>query len=103
VLELPSGTYRAAAIRAYDRKTGLWAIWWVDGRNPHGRLDPPVKGRFENGVGRFYSDDSIDGKPIRVRYTWTYHAPDAAHWEQAYSSDGGTTWETNWQMDFTRD
>ncbi|HOX71184.1 hypothetical protein [Dokdonella sp.] len=103
VIELPSGTYRATAVRAYDRTTGLWAIWWVDGRNPHGRLDPPVKGCFDDGIGRFYCDDSIDGNPIRVRFTWTYGAPDHAHWEQAYSSDAGETWQTNWLMDFRRD
>ena len=102
VLHRPGGTYRAAAVRAYDPGTGLWAIWWIDGRSPHGSLDPPVKGRFENGVGRFYSDANVDGKPIRVRYTWSHSGPDAAHWEQAFSTDAGATWETNWTMDFTR-
>lgn len=103
VLNPPSGSYRAAAVRAYDAKTGLWAIWWVDGRNPHGVLDPPVSGRFENGIGRFYADYIQNGKPMRVRYTWTHATPDTAHWEQASSADAGKTWETNWKMDFTRD
>lgn len=102
ILNPASGSYRAAAVRAYDAKTGLWAIWWVDGRNPHGSLDPPVRGRFENGVGHFYSDYSQDGKPMRVRYTWTHATPSSAHWEQATSSDAGATWETNWIMEFTR-
>src|SRR5688572_21388861 len=57
VLHRPGGTYRAAALRAYDPATGQWAIWWCDGRSPHGPIDPPVKGGFEQGVGRFYSDD----------------------------------------------
>jgi hypothetical protein len=33
---------------------------------------------------------------------WTSAGPDAARWEQAFSADGGKTWETNWIMDFTR-
>lgn len=103
VLELPGGTYRAAAVRAFDRDTGLWSIWWLDGRYPGRRLDPPVKGRFENGVGLFHCDDVINGKPTRVRFTWTYSGPDSARWEQAFSEDGGCTWATNWIMDFERD
>lgn len=102
VLHRPSGTYRAAAVRAYDPATGQWAIWWVDGRAPHGPLDPPVKGSFEKGEGRFYSDDTLNGQPIRVRYLWRVINADSARWEQAYSHDGGQTWDTNWTMDFAR-
>jgi len=102
VLDSPNGRYRAAGMRAYDPKTGSWAIWWVDGRDPHGAIDPPVKGRFDNGVGRFYSDGMVNGKPVRTRYQWSHADADHAHWEQASSSDGGKTWETNWTMEFTR-
>jgi hypothetical protein len=102
VLNPPGGTYSAVGLRSYDPKSGQWAIWWLDGRNPFGTLDPPVKGRFENGVGNFYSDDMLNGKPIRVRYTWSHITPKSARWEQAYSPDLGKTWETNWVMDFQR-
>lgn len=102
VIELPSGTYRAKAIRAFDPETKSWAIWWVDGRNPHGKLDPPVIGCFEDGVGTFYCDDTIGGKPTRVRFTWVFRAPDSARWEQAFSMDAGASWDTNWTMEFSR-
>ena len=48
----------------------------------------------------FYADDQFKGKPIRVRYLW--NASTTPHWEQAFSNDGGKTWETNWEMDFTQ-
>jgi hypothetical protein len=102
VINLPEGSYRAVGLRAYDPKTGQWAIWWLDGRNPFGDLDPPVKGRFENGVGSFYTDDTLRGKPIRVRFVWSKVGPSSAHWEQSFSPDGGKTWEMNWAMDLTR-
>ncbi len=102
VLDMPEGSYRAVSLRAYDTKTGTWAIWWLDGRDPFATLDPPVKGRFENGVGTFYADDTFKGKPIRVRFLWSHITPISAHWEQAFSPDGGKTWETNWIMDITR-
>jgi hypothetical protein len=102
VFNTPGGGYRGVTLRAYDAKSGQWAIWWLDGRNPFGELDPPVKGRFENGVGTFYADDTLRGKRIRVRFIWSQITANAAHWEQAFSSDGGKTWETNWVTDFRR-
>lgn len=100
--DTPEGIYRGVAPRAYDPKTGLWAIWWIDGRNPHGALDPPVKGRFVHGIGTFYASDTLRGKPIKVRFIWSQITPNTAHWEQAYSGDGGRTWETNWIQDVRR-
>lgn len=97
----PDGTYYGLTVRTYDPKTGTWSIWWHDGRNP-GDLDPPVKGRFKDGVGTFYSDDTLRGKPIKVRFTWSGITATAAHWEQAFSGDGGKIWETNWTADFSK-
>lgn len=102
VFKKPEGTTTGVGLRAYDPKTAQWAIWWIDGRDPHGALDPPVKGRFQNGIGTFYADGMLNGKPARTRFVWSKITATSAHWEQAYSSDGGKTWETNWYMDFTR-
>lgn len=100
-IDLPDVAYRAAAIRSFDPATGLWSIWWLDGRQPH-RLDVPVVGRFEHGTGLFYADDTLDGTPIKVRFTWSAIDADTPRWEQAFSDDRGETWETNWTMDFVR-
>jgi len=101
-LKKPEGTYYGVTVRTYDPKKGVWSIWWFDGRDPSGDLDPPVRGRFKDGVGTFYSDDTLRGKPIKVRFTWSDIAESAAHWEQAYSGDGGKTWETNWTAEFSK-
>ena len=98
----PQGDTRGLAIRAYDPASRTWAIWWIDSRASHGALDPPVKGRFENGVGNFYSDGEMNGKPMRTRFTWSQITKTSARWEQAYSFDAGKTWETNWVMEFKR-
>jgi hypothetical protein len=86
VLDLPGGAYRATAMRAYDPEKKQWSLWWLDGRTP-GHLDPPVVGRSESGVGRFYADDTFSGKPIRVRFLWTRVTSNTPHWEQAFSID----------------
>ncbi|MBA4219092.1 MAG: DUF1579 domain-containing protein [Roseateles sp.] len=101
LLHLPSGPYRAATMRSFDAATGTWAIWWLDGRLPHS-LDVPVRGAFEDGIGRFYADDQLDGRPIRVRFTWFIGSDGHPRWEQAFSPDGGVSWETNWSMEFRR-
>jgi hypothetical protein len=98
----PSGITHGIGLRAYDPKTMQWAIWWIDSRDPFGALDPPMKGRFNKGVGTFYSDGTLNGKPIRTRFIWSHITPTSARWEQAYSSDAGKTWETNWIMEFQR-
>jgi hypothetical protein len=98
---MPGARYRAVALRIFDPAKERWSIWWLDGRYPD-RLDVPVVGGFEEGRGAFYADDTLDGRPIRVRFRWFVHDADAARWEQAFSDDGGATWETNWTMDFAR-
>ena len=98
----PDGVTYGVALRAYDSKTGQWAIWWVDGRNPHGPLDPPTVGHFDNGVGTFYWDGEANGKPVRTRFVWSHITPTSARWEQAHSYDAGKTWDPNWIMEFQR-
>lgn len=100
VLDDPTGPYRAEGLRRFDPKTGLWSIWWWDGR--FAEIDPPVTGRFENGVGTFLGDSVLDGRPIRVRYVWDMPAQGMPRWRQAFSADRGASWETNWIMEFRR-
>lgn len=102
VVELPSGPYRAVSVRAFDPEANLWSIWWIDGRYGRPPLDPPVRGRFENGVGTFMAEEMFEGRPIRVRFLWSDITPSAARWQQAFSEDGGKSWETNWVMELER-
>lgn len=100
VIHLPDGDYRALTLRSFDAASGLWSIWWLDGRYP-GRLDTPMVGGFKNGKGYFYADDTHKGQAIRVRFLWTQCSElQQPRWEQAFSTDGGISWETNWVMDF---
>lgn len=101
LLRMPSGAVRAIAVRDYDAVQGTWAIWWLSTAAPHA-LDVPVIGRFENGVGTFLAEDTFQGRPILVRFLWLQTDGPRPRWEQAFSEDAGTTWETNWTMDFAR-
>lgn len=98
--------YVGLSLRLFSPQTGSWSIYWLDnqtgGLDANGLLLNPVVGRFENGIGVFEGDDVLDGRPIRVRYTWCDIGPDSARWEQAMSDDGGQHWEMNWRMLFRR-
>lgn len=85
--------------RTFDVDAQRWSIRWVDAS---GALGAPVHGRFEGGVGRFEGDDSCAGRPVKVTFLWEPGAATGPRWTQAFSYDGGATWETNWVMTFTR-
>ncbi|MCV2367967.1 DUF1579 domain-containing protein [Roseateles oligotrophus] len=106
LLCMAEGAYRAVTLRSFDAASGLWSIWWLDGRHP-GRLDVPVVGGFSDAsgerIGLFYADDTLNGQAIRVRFLWTPRSElGQPRWEQAFSVDGGLSWESNWVMDFSR-
>jgi len=98
---LPGGSYIGVTLRTFDAKIGTWRIYWFDSRYPE-VTDPPMVGRFENGVGIFLAEHIFEGKPVRVRFLWSRPDAETCRWEQAFSADGGATWETNLTMDFSR-
>ena len=89
------------AVRLYNPKTHQWTIYWANRKN--GVFDAaPQTGQFEGGRGEFYGQDTLDGRAIYVRFTWTNTTSPAPHFEQAFSADGGKTWEVNWITEQTR-
>jgi hypothetical protein len=88
------------SFRFFDPQSKTWAIHWVDNRV--GVLEPPVIGSFSGDVGIFKGPDVFRGRPITVRFIWSGVTTARPRWEQAFSPDGGQTWETNWVMEFTR-
>jgi hypothetical protein len=96
----PAGAYHAAAFRHVNLVDGEWSIHWFDPRLAV--VEPPVRGRFKDGVGTFVANDHLHGRPIVVRYVWSDITAKSARWEQAFSEDGGASWEVNWVMDFHR-
>jgi hypothetical protein len=95
-----SGGFTGMAFRFYDRAKQRWSIYWADSR--FGVLEPPVVGSFAGNVGTFEGNDLFEGRPIRVRFVWSRLDTPSPRWEQAFSADGGLTWETNWVMEFRR-
>lgn len=100
-LRIPARDFSGLGIRLLDPQTGLWADFWVNGRD-RVLTGPPTTGVFENGVGAFIADDVDDGHPIKVKGVWDKITPKSCRWYQATSRDGGKSWEENWIMEWTR-
>ncbi|MEQ4720105.1 hypothetical protein [Nonomuraea sp. B19D2] len=97
----PTKGFSGLTVRVFNHETRQWSIYWAS--SSRGVLDTrPMVGAFEGNRGEFHGEETHEGGPVRCRFIWTVNGPDAARWEQAFSADGGQTWETNWTMDFSR-
>ena len=93
----PSGEIVGVALRLYDPTARQWSLNYATARG--GTLTAPVYGGFRDGRGEFYGTDTLDGRLILVRFIISDITATSCHFEQAYSADGGRTWEVNWIAD----
>ncbi len=92
---------KAQTLRLYNPASHQWSIYLVDLDN--GALEsPPVTGQFTGRRGEFYNQQVWKGRAVLVRYEWTDISPKASRMEQAFSGDGGKTWEVNWICELSR-
>jgi hypothetical protein len=88
------GRIEGISLRLYHPQTRQWTLHYANIKD--GELTPPVAGGFANGRGEFYGADTLNGKPIRVRFIASQRTPQSWRFEQAFSADGGKSWEVNW-------
>jgi hypothetical protein len=96
----PAGRIEGLSLRLYDPETRRWSLNFANARG--GGLFPPTIGAFADRTGTFTSDETLDGRPIQVRFVITEVTPDEYRYEQAFSADAGRTWEVNWIATDTR-
>jgi hypothetical protein len=60
-----------------------------------------VIGEFAGGRGDFYSQEPYAGRTILIRFSVSNITSDSCHFEQAFSTDGGRTWEPNFIVEET--
>lgn len=91
----PAGKIEGGSLRLYGSESRQWSLNYANLRN--GLLTAPVYGGFDaSGRGLFYGADKLDGRAILVRFVITKVSTNEARFVQAYSEDGGVTWEDNW-------
>lgn len=88
------------SLRYYNPNAHQWGLVFA---TPNvGTLSVPCIGEFRNGRGDFYDQEEFNGKYILVRFSIWKITDDTAQSEQAFSDDGGKTWEVNWVNKYTR-
>ncbi|MDB5360019.1 MAG: hypothetical protein JWO51_1316 [Rhodospirillales bacterium] len=94
------GHIEALSLRLYDPDSHQWSLSFANSSG--GSLGPPSIGAFENGRGEFYDQETLNGRPILVRFVISDITSNTCHFEQAFSADDGKTWEVNWIATDTR-
>jgi hypothetical protein len=96
----PAGHFEGLNLRLYNPQSHQWSLNFASSNG--GSMSQPTIGEFKNGRGEFFDQETLDGRAIFVRFVISDITPDSCHFEQAFSDDGGKTWEINWRATDTR-
>jgi hypothetical protein len=96
----PAGHFEGLSLRLYNPKSRQWSLNFASING--GVMTPPTIGEFKNGRGEFFNQETYNGRAIFVRFIISDITPNSCRFEQAFSADGGKTWEVNWIATDTR-
>jgi hypothetical protein len=94
VADGPTGHFEGLSLRLYNPQSHQWSLNFAGSSG--GTLTTPTIGQFKDGRGEFYSQETLDGRAILVRFVISEITAKSCRFEQAFSDDGGKTWEVNW-------
>lgn len=100
VADGPAGHFEGLSLRLYNPQSRQWSLNFAGSQS--GTLSQPTIGSFKNGRGEFYDQEMFNGRAIFVRFVISNITPNSCRFEQAFSDDGGRTWEINWIATDTR-
>lgn len=95
------GHIEALSLRLYNPESHQWSLNFSNSAG--GSMGTPTVGEFNNGVGEFYDQETFAGRAVLVRFVISDIKANSCHFEQAFSADGGKSWEINWVADDTRE
>ena len=95
-----AGRIEGLSLRLYNPQSRQWSLNFANSAS--GTLTIPSVGSFKNGKGEFYAQETLNGRAIFVRFIISDITPNSIRFEQAFSDDGGKTWEANWIATDTR-
>ncbi|MDB6163848.1 MAG: hypothetical protein JWL98_1280 [Xanthomonadaceae bacterium] len=96
----PAGHFEGLNLRLYNPQSRQWSLNFANAAT--GSLGQPTIGEFRNGRGEFYDQEDFNGRAVLVRFLIMPVDANTIRFEQAFSDDGGKTWEVNWIATDTR-
>jgi hypothetical protein len=96
----PSSHIKGLNLRLYNPESHQWSLSFANSNG--GTLSQPTIGEFKNSRGEFFDQETLNGKTILVRFVISDITSNSCRFEQAFSDDGGKTWEVNWIATDTR-
>jgi hypothetical protein len=96
----PAGHIEDLLLFLYNPQSHQWSL--NSAAVGDGVIGRPMFGEFKNGRGEFYDQEPFKDRLILVRQVWSDITATSHHFEQAFSDDGGKTWETNFKATLTR-
>ena len=96
----PAGHLEGLSLRLYNPESHQWSLNFSNSSG--GTLSQPMIGEFKNERGEFFDQEPLNGRAIFVRFVISDITPNSCRFEQAFSVDGGKTWEVNWIATDTR-
>ena len=90
----PTGHIEGLSLRLYNPQSHQWSLNFASSSG--GRISVPTIGEFKNGRGEFYDQEPFNNRTILVRNVFENITANSYRFEQAFSDDGGKTWEVNW-------
>ena len=92
-LDGAAGHLELLTLRLYNPQTRQWSMNITS--SAAGVLSPPAVGSFDGGRGEFFDQEDYNGRSVLVRFEVSVLTPTTCRFEQAFSVDGGKTWEVN--------
>ncbi len=90
----PTSHIEGLSLRLYNPESRQWSLNFAN--CTQGTMSIPTVGEFKNGRGEFYDQEPFKGRMILVRNVFSDITANSYRFEQAFSDDGGNTWEINW-------
>jgi hypothetical protein len=96
----PRGHWEGMSLFLYDPVVHQWSQTFIGSAS--GVFSPGFVGSFHDGTGELFQQDTLDGRAVLVRATWSDITPTSHHYEEDYSADGGKTWKLSFKAVKTR-